>query len=77
MKHDPKTVTVWQLGSGAVLLSLVITLLSTVASAQAITLGEAVDNTALTWTTGGDADWFGQTSVYYYIMRPTPAGEGR
>jgi len=65
MKHDPKTVTVWHLGSGAVLLSLVITLLSTVASAQAITLGEAVDNTALTWTTGGDADWFGQTSVYY------------
>lgn len=30
------------------------------------TLGEAVDNTALTWTTGGDANWFGETSVYHY-----------
>jgi len=29
-------------------------------------LGEAVDNTALAWTTGGDANWFGQTSIYYY-----------
>ncbi len=29
-------------------------------------LGEAVDNTALGWTTSGDAPWFAQTSVYYY-----------
>ncbi|WP_096206911.1 hypothetical protein [Candidatus Methanoperedens nitratireducens] len=25
-----------------------------------------MDNTALQWTTGGNAAWFGQTSVYYY-----------
>ncbi len=29
-------------------------------------IGEAVDNTALQWTTGGNATWFGQSSVYYY-----------
>ncbi len=29
-------------------------------------LGEAVDNTALSWDTGGRVDWFGQTSTYYY-----------
>jgi hypothetical protein len=29
-------------------------------------LGEAVDNTALTWTTGGDENWFGQTLVSFY-----------
>jgi len=29
-------------------------------------LGEAVDNTALTWSTGGRVDWFGQTSTYFY-----------
>lgn len=29
-------------------------------------MGEAVDNIPLTWTTGGNANWFGQTSVYYY-----------
>lgn len=31
-----------------------------------ITIGEAVDNTSLTWTTGGNANWFGQTTVSYY-----------
>jgi len=31
-----------------------------------IDLGEAVDNTGLTWTTDGNANWFGQTSTYYY-----------
>lgn len=31
-----------------------------------VSLGEAVDNTDLSWTSGGDADWFGQTSTYYY-----------
>lgn len=34
-------------------------------SADAATLGEAVDNTQLAWTTGGNANWFGQTSVYH------------
>jgi len=29
-------------------------------------LGEAVDNSALTWTTGGSAEWFGQTTTSYY-----------
>jgi titin len=29
-------------------------------------IGEAVDNTGLTWTTGGGANWFGQTGTYYY-----------
>ncbi|MGD2088958.1 MAG: SBBP repeat-containing protein [Candidatus Aminicenantes bacterium] len=30
------------------------------------TLCGAVDNCNLTWTTGGDADWFEQTDTYYY-----------
>ena len=29
---------------------------------RAITLGEALDATNLTWTTSGDADWFGETT---------------
>jgi len=29
-------------------------------------LGGALDNTDLEWTTGGDADWLGQTEVCYY-----------
>ncbi|RZN42922.1 MAG: hypothetical protein EFT35_01460, partial [Methanophagales archaeon ANME-1-THS] len=29
-------------------------------------LGEAVDNTALSWTTGGAANWFAETTTYYY-----------
>ncbi len=29
-----------------------------------MTLGEAVDNTALTWSTGGNNNWFGQTSYF-------------
>ena len=31
-----------------------------------VTLGEALDNTDLTFTTGGDANWFGQTAVSFY-----------
>lgn len=31
-----------------------------------LTLGEAVDKTSLTWTTGGNANWFGQTTTSYY-----------
>ena len=28
-------------------------------------LGDAVDNTDLSWSTGGHANWFGQTSTFY------------
>ena len=31
-----------------------------------VSLGEAVDNTALTWITYGDVYWFGQTTTSYY-----------
>ncbi|KAJ6229898.1 hypothetical protein M0813_07488 [Anaeramoeba flamelloides] len=31
-----------------------------------VPLGEALDNTALTWTTGGDTDWFGQNEISYF-----------
>jgi len=31
-----------------------------------ISLVEAVDNTSLSWRTGGDADWAGQTNTSYY-----------
>jgi hypothetical protein len=31
-----------------------------------ILLGEAVDNIFLTWTTGGDANWYEQSSIFYY-----------
>ncbi len=34
--------------------------------AAIVPIGEAVDNTALTWTTGGSALWFGQTTTSYY-----------
>jgi len=38
----------------------------TVTYSDGISLGEAVDNTSLTWTTGGDANWYGQDSDFYY-----------
>ena len=31
-----------------------------------LSISDAVDNFDLTWSTGGDADWFGQTGSYYY-----------
>ncbi len=31
----------------------------------AVPLGEAVDNTTLNWTTGGNANWLGQTAISY------------
>ncbi len=31
-----------------------------------ISIAEAVDNYVLTWATGGNADWYGQSAVYYY-----------
>jgi hypothetical protein len=39
---------------------------STLKPPSTLSLGEAVDNTRLTWTTGGDKDWFRQTSTNYY-----------
>ncbi len=60
-----RTTTIHRLCAGAVL-ALLVALLAPATEAQTPTLGEAVDNTALTWTTGGSADWLGQTSVYYY-----------
>ena len=32
----------------------------------AISLGEALDNESLSWTTGYDFSWFGQANTYYY-----------
>jgi len=63
---DSSVVTTWRLGSRLMLLLLVVSLGSGRAVAEAIGLGEALDNTSLAWTTGGDAEWFGQTAVYYY-----------
>jgi hypothetical protein len=37
-------------------------------------VGEAVDNTALSWDTGGRVDWFGQTSTYYYDSDAAQSG---
>jgi len=65
MQSLKKTTTKPRLCAGAVLV-LLAALLVPATEAQTPTLGKAVDNTALTWTTGGSADWFGQTSVYYY-----------
>ncbi|GFP29816.1 putative Ig domain-containing protein [Candidatus Hakubella thermalkaliphila] len=39
-----------------------------------VSLGEAVDNTALSWTTGGNAEWFGQNSIYYHGGDATQSG---
>jgi len=33
---------------------------------NSVGIDEAVDNYDLAWSTGGDADWFGQTDSYYY-----------
>ena len=33
---------------------------------NSVDISEAVDNYDLAWSTGGDADWFGQTNSYYY-----------
>lgn len=44
-------------------------------SASSISLGEAVDNTELTWTTSGDSLWFGQTIVTYAGGDAAQSGE--
>jgi len=38
---------------------------TTAPSSGTLTLGEAVDNTGLAWTTGGSANWFPQTATSY------------
>ncbi|MEW6556274.1 MAG: T9SS type A sorting domain-containing protein, partial [Elusimicrobiota bacterium] len=38
-------------------------------------LGDAVDNTSLSWTTGGNANWFGQSSEYYYGGDASESGD--
>jgi len=35
-------------------------------TAGGIPLGQALDNTALIWTTGGNSSWSGQTAVWYF-----------
>ncbi len=72
---SPRPVTRCQSGSRVVLLLLVAMLPSATANAQTPTLGEAVDAESLTWTTGGDADWFGQTSAYYYDGDAAQSGD--
>jgi len=40
-----------------------------------VTLEEAVDNTDLTFTTGGDYNWFGQRQIYYYGNDAAQSGD--
>ena len=40
-----------------------------------LSIGEAVDNTSLPWTTGGDANWFGQAAVSYYDGDAAQSGD--
>lgn len=40
-----------------------------------ISLGEAVDNTDLSWTTGGDSEWFGQVEEFYYDDDAAQSGD--
>lgn len=49
-----------------VLFVLLPTLLGTTPSSDIGILGKAVDNPTLTWTTGGNAEWFSQTITHYY-----------
>ena len=61
---------------GALLLAAIMVFFLVVMPASAqLSLGEAVDNTALTWTTGGDANWFGQTSTYYHDGDAAQSGD--
>ncbi len=39
---------------------------TTLTTERWLSLGEAIDNIELSWTTGGTADWFGQKSTFYY-----------
>ena len=56
------------------LLTIFISLLVITPSAAAASLGDALDAPALTWTTGGDASWFGQTAVTKYGAAAAQSG---
>ncbi len=58
----------------ACLISLIITLSCTGARAQTPSLEQALDTTNLVWTTGGDADWFGQTTNSHDGVSATQSG---
>lgn len=55
-----------------VLLSLLIFLAEAV---HAQTIGDAVDNTTLTWTTGGNANWLGQSATSFYGGSAAQSGD--
>jgi len=44
-------------------------------SISVLRLGEAVDNTYLTWTSGGDAEWFAQGETYHCDHDAAQSGE--
>ena len=64
------------LALSVMLLASLLVTHSTHAAGQSISLGEALDNTDLTWTTGGDADWFGQSSVFFSGGDAAQSGAG-
>ena len=55
-----------QLGDGVVEQALLTSYLPLPTPTPSVSLGEAVDNLALSWTTGGDANWVGQTDISYF-----------
>jgi len=57
------------------LLGSVILLSGMIAPVFAVTLNEALDNSSLTFSTGGSATWFGQTSVYSYGGSAAQSGD--
>ncbi|MCD6573531.1 MAG: hypothetical protein J7K95_05510, partial [Thermoplasmata archaeon] len=48
---------------------------STSHSIGTMSLGEAVDNTQLSWSTGGNANWFGEVDTYYYDHDAAQSGD--
>jgi len=65
---------IWRITHLVILLGLLLFPFSTKAWALSISLDDAVDN-SLTWTTGGDAEWFGQTSVFYFDTDAAQSGD--
>jgi hypothetical protein len=58
-----------------VLFVLLSALLETTPDSNTGTLGQAVDNPTLTWTTGGNAEWFSQTTTHYYDSDAARSGD--
>jgi len=48
-----------------IIAAVLFLILSLPAGAVSADLGDAVDNTSFTWSTGGDASWFYQTAISY------------